>query len=100
MTADGDKRGENFGWTLAESALHPADALILEAFSRIEQPLSIGDLALVLEGEVSLRRLLLRVRNLAKLGAVEPAETPATIRTGYRILGAEPIEGESGDDLS
>ena len=85
MTPDDDKRGENLARALGASALHPADVLILEAFSRIEQPLSTRDLALVLEDEVSLRGLVLRVRHLTKLGAIEPAETPATLRTGYRL---------------
>jgi hypothetical protein len=68
-----------FCWAaLVARVLHPVDVQIIEAFQRLEQPLSAGDLDQLFDGEVPWTRLCHHMRRLTKLDAIELGETPTT----------------------
>lgn len=79
-----------FCWAaLVARVLHPTDVQIIEAFQWIDQPLSAGELTQLFDGKPSWAVVGRRMRRLAKLDAIELAETPpaqniADIR--YRLV--------------
>jgi hypothetical protein len=75
--------------------LHPIDVQIIEAFERIDQSLSMGDLRQIFDDELSSAVATHHMRRLATLGAIEPEEAP-TIENmtsiAYRLVRRPPDE--------
>ena len=77
MSGGGTQTPE-FRWAeLVARTLHPIDVQIIEALQWIEQPLSAGDLSQLFDRKPSWVLFSHRMRRLAKIDAIELAETPA-----------------------